>query len=529
MKKIKIKDTTNEMSTTGTGASFTSGKGAQYASPKSFRIIRKDKKEGINSPFDTPSPSIPNRPSKAIDYKQLFQEMSKTASPEEAAKELKRQPGEPFKVGQVSFSDDGTTKSTITNINPETGAVKWTITQLPGYDKLFGELDDLTDTAKRTAQKSKDDRKFKDFYEEIRMIRNKVRTHLRKEHPEIYDRIQMRMAEGINEAIDLDIDDEFQMATLSGKSGKYTGYVDDGVVSFSVSYEDREDKIDDFYNESNIDEFIGKDHAFMELAKKYNHKWDIGPDYVEIEIDLKSPLNEAIDLVHVYDKDGKIFGTGEIEQELPNDKVKVRFDGNFVGTFRADRVKPVMEVTIGGSSRERLTSLAQSIGREEFAMNVLEIPDDNVLDDLVDQLAKLYDMRPMNENIPPSRDDKIMKDLAKADDVINIIKMMNPDVREDLLKRLAKMGRGELNEARYSQFKKTTEVRTPTEQIHRAVREIRRKIDEISKVVGHTERMKNELKQSNEGMHYLKRTRNAINKISEKIQELNNRIKGLTE
>ena len=38
-----------------------------------------------------------------------------------------------------------------------------------------------------------------------------------------------------------------------------------------------------------------------------------------------------------------------------------------------------------------------------------------------------------------------------------------------------------------------------------------------------------ELKGSNEGMSYLKRTRNAINTISEKLQELNNRIKGLTE
>ena len=117
----------------------------------------------------------------------------------------------------------------------------------------------------------------------------------------------------INENIDLDIDDEFQMATLSGKSGKYTGYVDDGVISFSVSYEDREDKIDDFYNESNIDEFIGKDHAFIELAKKYNHKWDIGPDYVEIEIDLKSPLNERID----YDEALTLRGMkAEIEAEI---------------------------------------------------------------------------------------------------------------------------------------------------------------------------------------------------------------------
>ena len=86
-----------------------------------------------------------------------------------------------------------------------------------------------------------------------------------------------------------------------------------------------------------------------------------------------------------------------------------------------------------------------------------------------------------------------------------------------------------MNEARYSQFKNETKLRTPTEQIHRAVREIRRKIDEITKVVAHTERMKSELKSSSEGMSYLKRTHNAINTISEKIQDLNNRIKGLTE
>jgi hypothetical protein len=40
---------------------------------------------------------------------------------------------------------------------------------------------------------------------------------------------------------------------------------------------------------------------------------------------------------------------------------------------------------IGPSSRERLTTLAKSIGREEFAMNVLEIPDEKVLDMLADE------------------------------------------------------------------------------------------------------------------------------------------------
>jgi hypothetical protein len=75
---------------------------------------------------------------------------------------------------------------------------------------------------------------------------------------------------------------------------------------------------------------------------------------------LKGPggLSEAIDLVHVYDKDGSIFGTGEIIQKLPNDKVKVRFDGNFMGTFRADRVKPIEE----GDTYEKMAAKGKKAG-----------------------------------------------------------------------------------------------------------------------------------------------------------------------
>ena len=73
---------------------------------------------------------------------------------------------------------------------------------------------------------------------------------------------------------------------------------------------------------------------------------------------------------------------------------------------------------IGPSSRERLTTLAKSIGREEFAMNVLEIPSDKVLDDLADQLAELYDMRSVNESISLS---DYNEDVEKAIDVgINV-------------------------------------------------------------------------------------------------------------
>ena len=87
----------------------------------------------------------------------------------------------------------------------------------------------------------------------------------------------------------------------------------------------------------------------------------------------------------------------------------------------------------------------------------------------------------------------------------------------------------QLNEARYTEFKKKSQFRTPTQQLHMAVREIRRKIDEMTKVVAFTERMRTELKASNEGMSYLNRTRESISRINEKLQELNNRIKNLTE
>jgi hypothetical protein len=64
-----------------------------------------------------------------------------------------------------------------------------------------------------------------------------------------------------------------------------------------------------------------------------------------------------------------------------------------------------------------------------------------------------YDNRKFGEALPTletvqaaheakqiAEDDKVIKDLAQADEVIKIIKMMNPDVREDLLKKIARMG-----------------------------------------------------------------------------------------
>lgn len=86
-----------------------------------------------------------------------------------------------------------------------------------------------------------------------------------------------------------------------------------------------------------------------------------------------------------------------------------------------------------------------------------------------------------------------------------------------------------LNEARYSTFKKEVKTRTPQQQLHEGVKAIQRRLDEINKLVEFTSRMKAELKENDEGVMYLERTRKSLNKINEKIQEINEKINTLTE
>ena len=86
-----------------------------------------------------------------------------------------------------------------------------------------------------------------------------------------------------------------------------------------------------------------------------------------------------------------------------------------------------------------------------------------------------------------------------------------------------------LTEARYSTFKKEIKTRTPQQQLHEGVKAIQHRLDEINRLVEFTARMKAELKENDEGVMYLERTRKSLTKINEKIQEINEKINNLTE
>ena len=102
-----------------------------------------------------------------------------------------------FKVGDVKIS--GGIKSTIKDINKETGGISWDIDYLPNFEELFDDATDLVKTAKGVYTKAKTDDKLRLIYDEARVLRNKIRTHIRNEYPEEYRRITM--SEGFDDRL----------------------------------------------------------------------------------------------------------------------------------------------------------------------------------------------------------------------------------------------------------------------------------------------------------------------------------------
>ena len=116
-----------------------------------------------------------------------------------------------FEIGDVKV--DNGTKSTVTDINPTTGAISWSISQIPNIDRLLDESDALVVTAKGVYQKVKDDKVFLDIYKQARSLRNAIRTHTRNNYPEEY-----KKSRGVNEA---DVD---EMSTSGGAGSYLTPY-----------------------------------------------------------------------------------------------------------------------------------------------------------------------------------------------------------------------------------------------------------------------------------------------------------------
>ena len=81
-----------------------------------------------------------------------------------------------------------------------------------------------------------------------------------------------------------------------------------------------------------------------------------------------------------------------------------------------------------------------------------------------------------------------------------------------------------LNE-NYSKFKTETKTRGKSDQFHQAVREVRKKVQEINRLFEYVSRLKLELSEGEGGLKYKIHTEKALAKIKEMVSELNQNIK----
>ena len=201
--KINLKGLKQEMSTTGTGASFAAGSGEQIATPKAF----KKRKDEIGEPFSTPNPSVPNRKSKVIDYKKIFED-----AVEELYNPIKDMTSSQANVGDNSGYDMDTQdaasvleaevgdtktnrgiKSTVSNVDPVTGQISWDIEYAPAFDSVYKEFDDLRKILVQLDQKT-DDPVVDDIAAKIKAEFNRYRTHIRKNYPDEYKKFTLNEA-----------------------------------------------------------------------------------------------------------------------------------------------------------------------------------------------------------------------------------------------------------------------------------------------------------------------------------------------
>jgi hypothetical protein len=86
-----------------------------------------------------------------------------------------------------------------------------------------------------------------------------------------------------------------------------------------------------------------------------------------------------------------------------------------------------------------------------------------------------------------------------------------------------------LKEGTYSKFKSEVKFRTKQESLHKAIKEVKRKLMEIDRIVEYTSMMKQELSEGEEGLNYWKATTNNVSKIAEMVNELNTKIQNLQQ
>ena len=124
-------------------------------------------------------------------------------------------------VGDVDIKSGR--KSTVTSIDPTTGAISWDVTTVPEMDTTFKKFAQLRDYIEQLSADKKDDPKFKEIAKKVIATFNDFRTHLRKNYPDEYETFKSvaeDLAETLNEESTIASNSFF---TSGGEGENHTG------------------------------------------------------------------------------------------------------------------------------------------------------------------------------------------------------------------------------------------------------------------------------------------------------------------
>jgi len=128
-----------------------------------------------------------------------------------------------FKLKEIEVGDTeirGGKKSTVTDIDPETGAIEWDVADVADFTSTYKALKkakDFIDYLDKSAEKTKTDPRIDKFAIDLARLFNDFRSHVRKVYPEEYKRV-LRLKESINEGHGLDQGDLDYLEDLANRT-----------------------------------------------------------------------------------------------------------------------------------------------------------------------------------------------------------------------------------------------------------------------------------------------------------------------
>jgi len=92
------------------------------------------------------------------------------------------------KVGDVTVK--GGIKTTITDIDPNTGAISWDVEYAADYLQLYQQVQQLFKSVEKASRQSNAEPFIKDWGQDVRNLRNSLRTYLRNNKFDEYERVK---------------------------------------------------------------------------------------------------------------------------------------------------------------------------------------------------------------------------------------------------------------------------------------------------------------------------------------------------